>query len=104
VAAGSVQGPFVDFAQLPVETPDRKPIGRFAGLVVDVVSRRLQYVVVETSRWAGRARWLVPFSLATIDRDRGALQLHHDAPLEASPQLDSLAIRELADDDLRFES
>jgi hypothetical protein len=100
VSAGSVQGPVGDFARLPVETPDRKPLGRFAGFVVDLVSRRLKFMVIETSRWRGR-RWLVPFSLVTLDRERGALQLENDAPFETCPEFDPAAIRELGDDDLR---
>jgi hypothetical protein len=100
VPAEAVETPLAGFAELPVETQDSRPLGHLAGLVIDPVGRRLEYLVVESSQWAGRARRLVPFSMATIDRSRGALRLEGQAPLEACPEFDPRAIRQLSADDL----
>jgi hypothetical protein len=100
VPAGAVDSALVNFMQLPVETSDRRPLGRIAGLVIDLVARRLRYLVIETSRWAGRASWLVPFSTATIDADRRALRLLADPSLDKCAKFDPRGIRELSPEDV----
>lgn len=98
VPASAVQTTLVEFARLPVETPDRTRMGELAGLVVDLARQRLRYLVVESSPTAGRARRLVPFTAATIDRARGALRLESISALSCA-EFDPDAFRTLSADD-----
>jgi hypothetical protein len=99
VPAVAVQGPAIDFSELPVETRDDRPVGRLAGVVVDLVCRELRYIVVESSRWAECAMRLVPFSIATIDRDRRALRLDALGSLETCAEFDPRVIPPLSPED-----
>jgi hypothetical protein len=100
VPARSVESPAVDFAELPVETPDRRTLGHLMGVVIDLVAHRLRYMVVEPSRREGGVQRLVPFSGARIDNGRRSLRLENDTPLETCPEFDPRRIRALAHDDL----
>jgi hypothetical protein len=100
VPAAAVESPLPSIEGLAVEAGDAGPIGRVKGLVIDLVGRRLQYLVVETSRWAGRAQRLVPFSTATLDRTRPALRLEADRRLDQCPEFDPRSIRPLSGDEL----
>jgi hypothetical protein len=100
VPATAVDGPMPNLEGLAVEAGDARPIGRVKGLVIDLVARRLQYLVVETSRWAGRALRLVPFSVATLDRTRPALRLEGESSLEHCPEFDPASIRPLSGEEL----
>lgn len=99
VPATAVEATLVEFARLPVETTDRARVGELAGLVIDVARRRLRFLVVENSHWAGRAGRLVPFTQATLDRTRGALRLEASVP-DVFQEFDPAAFQALSKDEL----
>jgi hypothetical protein len=75
VPAGMLRIPGLRFNSVPVETNGRLPLGRLAGVLVDPVARRLRYLVVDSSGWFARVWRLVPFSVAVVDTQRGALRV-----------------------------
>lgn len=99
VPATAMEPSVVSFEGLPIETPDHRRLGQVSGVVVDLLSRRLRYIVVESARWAGRVRRLVPFSMATIDAERRTLRLEADTP-DQWAEFDPAAFRPLNGDEV----
>jgi hypothetical protein len=75
VPASMLRGGGVDFGRLPVETDQRRPVGRLAGVLVDPTVKKLRYLVVDGSRWLAGAWRVVPFSVAVIDAASGILRV-----------------------------
>lgn len=101
VPAAAVEPSGVSFDAMAVETADRRRLGHLSGVVIDLLSRRLRYVVVESSRWAGRAACrLVPFSTATLDTERRTLRIDANDAVESWAEFDPAAFRPLTGDEL----
>ena len=75
VAAGRVDVQSLDLTRFFVESEDARPVGRLSGFLIDPVARQLRYLVVESRRFLGTARRLVPFTSAQVDAERGALKI-----------------------------
>jgi hypothetical protein len=97
VPAGHLQSS-VNLQAMPVLTPEMHHLGDLAGVVIDLVRKQLRFLVVESSRWAGRAQWLIPFSLATIDREHCTLCLDGDS-LDSCPTFDPETIAPLQEEE-----
>lgn len=101
IDAAHVLGPAGAFGNVRVRDSADHALGTLAGFVVDPAARRLRYLVVEMRHWLKRQRYLVPLSLARLERDRQGLMLDVD---DAMPhewrEFDDRQFSPFSDDDL----
>jgi hypothetical protein len=73
-------------------------IGRLRGFIVDPLTRRLQYLVVQTSGWLGRLT-VFPFTEARIDVDSREIELLDERVIDDSQPFRPGMFPQLSEDD-----
>jgi hypothetical protein len=69
-----------------------EPIGALDGVIVDIATHRLRYLVVDIRRLFGHSRVLLPFFPTQIDMEHHALRVDvDDATLDACERFDPSA-------------
>ena len=99
--ASKVTSPAGALSELDVLSAQGQQLGRIEGVVIDASARRVLYLLVRSSRWFGRERYLVPAEqLGQIEGERKALRLRVDLKDEAVQGLDAAALRRFSDEDV----
>ena len=92
----------IDFDGLDVRSLDGDKLGDLDGFVLDSVSGRVHYAVVDSGGWFTSRRFLLPIGHAQLDRDRPALSVDvtKDA-IQRFPEFNADRFREFSDDEMR---
>lgn len=102
VDADDISAPQIDFDGLKVRNEAMETLGSVDGFIVDSVSTRPYYVVVDSGGWFKSRDFLVPIGHARIDDDRDALVLDiAREQIERFPRFDRSAFEQLSEDDAR---
>ena len=99
--ADDIDDSAVDFDGLDVRGPDGK-LGDLDGFVLDSLSGRVYYAVVDSGGWFTSRRFLLPIGHAQLDRERPALTVDvtKDA-IRRYPEFDSDRFRQFSDAEMR---
>ena len=73
-------------------------LGTFAGALVDPLSRRVRFLIVESRHWLATRQYILPFGTVRFDKERNALRVDGDAGDLREVRLD--AVERFSDDDL----
>jgi len=99
--ASKVSSPAGVLSELDVLSAQGQQLGSIEGVVIEAAARRVRYLVVRSSSWFGRRRYLVQADqLGQIEGERKALRLRVELRDEAEHGLDAAALRRFSDDDL----
>jgi PRC-barrel domain len=100
--ADDVDDAVVDYDGLDVLGSDDRKVGDIDGFIVDVVSRRVNYIVIDSGGWFTSRRLLLPIGHATVAADRKSLRVDvaRDA-LKLLPEFHEDRFRAFTDDELR---
>ena len=99
--ASKVSCPAGVLSELDVLSAQGQQIGSIEGVVIEAAARHVRYLVVRSSGWFGRRRYLVQADqLGQIEGERKALRLRVELRDEAVRGLDAAALRRFSDDDL----
>lgn len=100
--ADDIDDSAIDFDGLDVRGPDGHKLGDLDGFVLDSVSGRVHYAVVDSGGWFTSRRFLLPIGHAQLDRERRALgvDVTKDA-IRRFPEFDADRFREFSDDEMR---
>ena len=98
----AVSDDVVDFDGMDVRGTNNEDLGHIDGFIVDSISRRVYYAVVDAGGWFGSKRFLLPIGHARLDRNKDAINvdLSRDA-LKAYPRYNEEQFATFSDDDLR---
>ncbi|HUE85440.1 MAG TPA: PRC-barrel domain-containing protein [Vicinamibacterales bacterium] len=98
--AKNVSSPAGLLSELELVTPEGKPIGSVAGVVIDAAAGRVRYLDVQSSGWLRGRRYLVEADhLAQVDAEQKVLRLL-ESDLTEVRGLDPAALHPFSDDDL----
>ena len=92
----------VDFDGLNVRGPDGSKLGDLDGFVLDSISGRVHYAVVDSGGWFTSRRFLLPIGHAQLDRERRALNVDvtKDA-IRQYPEFEADRFRTFSEDEMR---
>jgi hypothetical protein len=100
--ADDVDDAVVDYDGIDVNGADDQKIGNADGFIVDIESRRVNYIVVDSGGWFTSRRLLLPIGHVTVAPDRKSLST--DVTREALhrlPEFHEDQFRAFTDDELR---
>lgn len=80
---------------------DNEKLGVIDGVLIDPVSRRLRFFVVEAAKWFSRGHYLVPAdTLAVVVPEDRALRVNAPSTSIARQRFETGSVRRFSDDDL----
>ncbi len=105
VDADDLEHASVDFSDLDVRNPAGEKLGGVDGFIVDAVSDRPYYVVVNSGGWFSGGKYLVPINHARLEHDTGededVLRVNLDKDtIRKYPTFDKDEFARLSDDPL----
>jgi hypothetical protein len=100
--ADDVDDAVVDYDSLDVYGADDHKVGDIDGFILDAVTQRVAYVVIDSGGWFTSRRLLLPIGHASLAPDRKSLRadVTHEA-LQRLPEFHEDRFRAFTDDELR---
>ena len=98
--ANAVECPSGKLEGLCVVSQDDEPIGVVNGVLIDPVSRKLRYFVVEAARFLNRRRYLVSAEQPAVRLADDKLRVEEPLERIERPRFDSRSVPRFSDDDL----
>ena len=100
--ADDVDDAVVDYDGLDVLGSDDRKVGEIDGFIVDLMSRRVNYIVIDSGGWFTSRRLLLPIGHATVASDRQSLRVDVTRDtLKLMPEYHEERFRSFTDDELR---
>jgi hypothetical protein len=100
--ADDIDDSVVNFDGLDVRGPDGSKLGDLDGFVLDAISGRVYYAVVDSGGWFTSRRFLMPIGHAQLDRERPALTVDVTKnAIQRYPEFDADRFRQFSDDEMR---
>jgi len=82
-------------------SPTNARLGKLEGIVIDPMSRKVRYYVVESRGWLFSRHYLLPLMPARLDRDSNTMEVDVEAgDLDRLDEVEPHAIPRFSDDDL----
>ena len=98
--ADDLDDSYIDFDGLDVRGTDGERLGDVDGFIVDPVSNRVLYTVVDSGGWFSSRRFLLPIGHAEVDREARALRVDVSRDrLRTYPEFDENRFQEFSDED-----
>ena len=100
--AHDVNDEAVDFDGMNVRGTNNEELGHIDGFIIDSISRRVYYAVVDAGGWFSSKRFLLPIGHARLDRNSKTINvdLSRDG-LKAYPRYNEEQFATFSDDELR---